>query len=91
MDKDKVKEIVVEHIKKHYPEYADIEPEVEEEVVEIEEGTFMKAGMMPVPPKKLYIAVFKKEIKTEDGGKIKSILRTTLDEDGKIIKISHSK
>ncbi len=91
MDKESIKKIVVSHIEQNFPEYAGVEPDIQEEIIRIEDTSFAKAGMMPVPPKKVYIAVFKKEVIAEDGGRIKSVLRATLDEQGKIIKTTHSK
>lgn len=91
MDKKSIREIVISHIKMNFPEYAGIEPDIQEEVIRLENTSFVKAGMIPVPPKKVYVAIFKKEVITEDGCKIKSILRATLDGQGKIIKTTHSK
>jgi len=91
MDKESIREIVVSHIEENFPEYTGVEPDIQEEIIRIEDATYTKASMIPAPPKKVYVAVFKKEIITEDGGKIKSVLRTTLDEQGKIIKTTHSK
>jgi len=91
MDKKRIREIVISYIERSFPEYTGVEPDIQEEVVRIEDASFAKAGMVPIPPKKVYVAVFKKEIIAEDGGKIKKVLRTTLDEKGRIIKTTHSK
>ena len=91
MDNESIRKIVISHIEKNFPEYKNIEPDIQEEVVRIEDATYAKAGMIPVPPKKIYVAVFKKEVIAEDGGKIKSVLRATIDEKGNIVKTTHSK
>ncbi len=91
MDKESIREIVISHIEQNFPEYKGIEPDIQEEVVRIEDTSFAKAGMIPIPPKKVYVAVFKREVIAEDGGRIKTVLRTTLDKEGKIIKTTHSK
>jgi len=91
MDKEGIKKIVVSHIERNFPEYKGIEPEIQEEMVKIEDTTFAKAEMIPLPPKKVYVAVIKKEMVAENRGKIKSVIRITLDREGKIIKTTHSK
>lgn len=91
MDKKQIKEIARDTIREQYPEMVNVEPEIEMVDTGIGNSSFKKAGIFPRPGKKIWVATFKKEEITEDGFPMERITRITLDESGKVIKLSESK
>lgn len=90
MEKKDIEKIIRNRIKKEYPEFSDIVPHIEEKEISISEGEFKKAKMKPVGKKNIWVAVFRKYFRSEDGIDIEKTLRATISEDGKIIKITES-
>ncbi len=91
MDRKQIREIATGAISKHYPEMSGIEPDIEMMDTGIGTSTFAKVGIPPKVGKKIWVATFQKEEITEEGLSINRITRVTLDESGKVIKISESK
>ncbi len=90
MEKKKIEKIVRKIIKKDYPEFSDIVPYIEEKEISISENEFKKAKMKPVGKKSVWVAVFRKYFKSEDGTEIEKTIRATISKDGEIIKITES-
>ena len=91
MDRKQIKRIAIKAIKKQYPEMKGVEPEIEIMDTEIGKSTFAKAGIPKTTGKKIWVATFCREVITEEGLPLNKITRVTLDESGKVIKVSESK
>lgn len=82
-------------ITKQFPELKDIEPKIETREIKPDVNTAAKLGInmkrAPVQKQQVHIATFGTHVKVNDGSTIKRVIRATLDEDGNIIRISHSK
>ena len=91
MDRKQIIEIATDAISKHYPEMEGVEPEIETMDTGIVTSTFVKVGIPPTEGQKIWVVTFRKEVITEEGLPINRITRVTLDESGKVIKISESK
>ena len=91
MDRKQIIEIATKAITKQYPEMVGVQPEIEMMDTVIGTSTFTKAGIPPTIGKKIWVATFCKEVLTEEGLPLNKITRVTLDESGKVIKITESK
>jgi len=90
MDRRDIERIARDEIIKDFPEFADVPPHIEEREMVISDSTYEKARMRPRKPTKVWVAVFRKYFKTEDGQEIEKVIRATIDSKGKVIKITHS-
>lgn len=82
---------IVKKIIEKFPEFEGVEPEVREEEITYPSSVFAKAGITPLPSKKIKTYTFRKRILLPDGNECEKILRATVDEKGKIRKITLSK
>ncbi|RKZ24333.1 hypothetical protein DRQ20_07205 [bacterium] len=82
---------VIKKIVEQFPEFEGVEPEIREEEVSHPSSLFAKAGMLPVPPRKIKTYTFRKKITLPDGTEHEKILRATVDDEGEIKKITVSK
>jgi len=82
-------------ITKQFPELKNIEPKIETKEIKPDVNTASKLGIdmkrTPVRKQQVHVATFGAQIKASDGSTVKRVVRATLDEDGNIIRISHSK
>ncbi|MEA1913261.1 MAG: hypothetical protein U9N06_05455 [candidate division WOR-3 bacterium] len=91
MKREQIKELAINAVSEYHPEMKDVEPLLEMMDTSIGHSSFKKAGILPQHGKRIWVATFRKEEITEEGFPIEKIARVTLDESGKIIKISESK
>jgi hypothetical protein len=84
-----------QEIIKNFPEFENIEPEIETKEITPNIKTMAKLGLnvarTKVQKQKVHIATFGTQVKADDGSAIQKVVRATLDEQGNIIRISHSK
>ncbi|NIP31799.1 MAG: hypothetical protein GTO02_20010 [Candidatus Dadabacteria bacterium] len=82
-------------IAQQFPEMKNVEPIIEAKEIIPHVQTAAKLGInmkrTAVRRQQVHIATFGTQIKAEDGSTIQKVIRATLDEDGNIIRISHSK
>ncbi len=84
-----------QEIIKKFPEFENIEPEIETKEITHPIKTMAKlgitAGRTQIQKQQVHIATFGTQVKADDGTSIQKVVRATLDEKGNIIRISHSK
>ncbi len=90
MERKDIEKLVKNIIKKDYPDFIDVVPHIEEREIAIPEAEFKKAKMKPIGKKKVWVAIFRKYFKSDDGFEIQKTIRATISQDGKIIKITES-
>jgi len=91
MDKKQIRKIATNAISKRYPEMVGVEPDIEMMDTRIGASTFAKVGISSKAGKKIWVTTFRKDVITEEGLSLNRIARVTIDESGKVIKISESK
>ena len=78
-----------------FPEFKNVEPNIETKEIAPPLKTISKLGLstkrVSDRKQKVHIATFGTQLKAEDGSVNPIIVRATLDEDGNILRISHSK
>ena len=90
MDKKDIERIARDEVLKNFPEFSDVPPHIEEREIVISDTTYEKARLRPRRPRKVWVCVFRKYFKTEDGNTIEKVVRATIDKNGNILKITHS-
>ena len=84
-----------QEIIKSFPEFENVEPEIETKEITPNIKTMAKLGLnvarTKVQKQQIHIATFGTQVKADDGSAIQKVVRATLDEQGNIIRISHSK
>ena len=90
LSSEELKKLVVAYVKKDSPEFADVEPSVQEEERSIPQTVERKLGLSHPKkiPSKVTVFTFKKVVIAEDGAKIPVVSRVTVDENGNIIKVT---
>ena len=82
-------------IAKQFPEFKDIEPDIKTTEITPHVNAMAKLGIdtkrTSIRKQQVHIAIFGTQIKADDGSTTQKVVRATLDEDGNIIRISHSK
>ncbi|MFX0139376.1 MAG: hypothetical protein ACFFDN_37395 [Candidatus Hodarchaeota archaeon] len=82
-------------ITKQFPEFKNIEPDIKTTEITPNVNAMAKLGIdtkrTPVQKQQVHIATFGTQVKADDGSTTQKIVRATLDEQGNIIRISHSK
>ncbi len=91
MDKKQIRKIATNAISKRYPEMVGVVPDIEMMDTGIGASTFAKVGIPSEAGKKIWVTTFRKDVITEEGLPLNRIARVTIDESGKVIKISESK
>ena len=88
LSSEELKKLVLAYVKKDSPEFADVEPSVQEEERSIHQPVERKLGLLHPKkiPSKVTVFTFKKVVTAEDGAKIPVVNRITVDENGNIIK-----
>lgn len=89
----------IEDLKKtiaiQFPEFQNIEPKIETKEIAPKVNAMAKLGInmkrTPIQKQQVHIATFGTQVKTDDGSTVQKVIRATLDENGDIIRISHSK
>lgn len=85
----------IERIKKkvleRFPEMEGVEPRIEAKDVLPSPAIMKKLPGTRFVRRKLHAVTFRKIVRGEDGSRITKIVRTTVDEKGKILKLVHSK
>jgi len=82
-------------IAKQFPEFKNIEPDIKTTEIAPHVNAMAKLGIATkrtaVRKQQVHIATFGARVKADDGSTTQKVVRATLDEDGNIIRISHSK
>lgn len=82
-------------ITKQFPDLKDIEPKIETKEIVPKVSIMAKLGInmkrTPVRKQQVHIATFGTQVNTDTGAPVQKVVRATLDADGNIIRISHSK
>ena len=90
MDRKDIEKIARDEVVKEFPEFSDVPPHIEERELFVSDATYQKARMKPRKSAKVWVAVFRKYFKTEDGHMIERVVRATIDNRGNVIKVTHS-
>lgn len=91
IDRKKINKIK-RKILKEFPEFKGIEPKITEKKIRPQSAIYRKLSLgEPKQFRTIFRLKFKKKIETVDKVKIERILIVTLDEHGKIIKITESR
>ena len=80
-------------VTERFPEMGNVEPEIEAKIIPSQPEIARKLGVPTIRPpgKQLYVCTFRKSVETEDGTKLTTIVKATVDEEGKVTKIISSK
>ncbi len=83
---------VKQEIVKQFPEFKGVKPLITEKVIAPQDTVFKKLSLgAPKEFKRVFRLQFKKRIETADRVALERILTVSLDEQGKIIKITESR
>ncbi len=79
-------------ITRDFPEFKGIEPKITEKIIRPQDKLYKKLSLgIPKAFHRVYRLSFRKTVKTVDEIPIEKILNVLLDEEGEIIKITHSR
>jgi hypothetical protein len=83
---------LIKEITKKFPDYKGIKPELTKKAILPQTRVYQKLSLrMPKAIKHVMSMKFKKMVRTADAVTMERILVVTIDDDGKIIKISQSR
>lgn len=86
MEQNELTKLCKEKIRSDFPRFSDIEPRIESIDTDVKKYSKQLGRQFPAHDKRIYGYVYEKSING-----FKSILRIVIDENGNIIKITHSK